>query len=87
MTVKDSIGNELREGSLVYWKQLGAVCQIADIHMPEGSKQGEISMLVKVPFQASSPETYLRDFFEMVNPVETQKVSEMMKVVDNAKVS
>lgn len=79
MKVNDSIGNELHEGSIVFWKQIGAVCHIADIHAPEGAKEGELSLVIKVPFQAAKPETFLRDFIAVVNPKQTQAVVEMMK--------
>ena len=84
MKIRDSIGNELREGSLVYWKGLQAVCQIAQISEPEekngkGPKMGELVLLVKMPFQISEPESFLRDFVAAVNPKDQETVGELMK--------
>ena len=81
--VKDSIGNNLQEGSLLFWKAIGAVVKVRDIKhggiaviggAKDNSKPGamvtpgELVLEIRLPFDPSQPETFLKDFIAIQDP-------------------
>ena len=70
--IRDSLGNKLGKGSLVFWRAAGAVVRILEVEPPANGKRpavGKLIVAMEVPYEAQQPETFLKDFTACIDPV------------------
>src|SRR5437762_2778807 len=78
----DLLGNPVLEGSVLYWKSVGAVVMVKGIAIEEneakGKPVGRIRLEIVVPVEIPGPQVYLNDFLRVVNPAEQEALTKLM---------
>jgi hypothetical protein len=80
LTVKDSLGNTVVRGSLLFWRSAGAVVRVLNLQPPEKKGgYGELTLELKVPFECPTDSPFLKDFVAVIDPRQTEMVERIMQ--------
>lgn len=87
-TLRDMLSNDIRPGSLLFWKSAGIpvkVVRVEELKEAEGGTkkqpQGKLILELGLTFDASKPEYYLQDFIAVVDPEITRAIANATKDV------
>lgn len=80
--LKDMLGNEIREGALLFWTSLKAPVKVLSIEPLTGGDpkkpQGKITVSIPLTFDAGRPEYFLNDFVLAVDPEQTKAIEALL---------
>lgn len=89
--LKDMLGTEIHEGSLLFWSTLKAPVKVLRIEALPSSeygdarkRQGKVTVSLALTFDASREECFMNDFIAAIDPEQTKAVETLPKVVPDA---